>query len=140
MKKILLVDDEESILEMLKRVLEHDGHLVLTADKGKTALEWLKEVRVDLAIVDLGLPDIPGMEVCRGIKGNPKTSSTPVIILTGNDSNEARIAGNLDASVELFLNKPISIDDLKKAVEMIFENSEKKKLLLRNSIKNKLGY
>lgn len=140
MRKILLVEDEESVLEMLKRFLEHEGYLVVTAEKGRTALDWIKEIRIDLAIVDLGLPDMHGMEVCRAIKEDPKTSSTPVIILTGNTSNEARIMGNLDASVELFLNKPISIDDLKKAILMIFEKSEKKKLLLRNSIKEKLGY
>ncbi|MDD2804779.1 MAG: response regulator transcription factor [Elusimicrobiales bacterium] len=140
MHKILIVEDEEAVQEMLKRFLEHEGYLVITADKGRTALNWVKEVRVDLAIVDLGLPDMNGMEVCRAIKEEPRTSSMPVIILTGNTSNEARIEGNLDASVELFLNKPISIEDLKKAVSMVFEKSEKKKLLLRNSIKEKLGY
>lgn len=140
MKKIMLVEDEESILEMLRRFLEHEGYLVVTAEKGQTALNWMKEVRLDLAIVDLGLPDMHGMEVCRAIKEDPKTRNTPVIILTGNNTNEARITGNLDASVELFLNKPISLEDLKKAIDMIFEKSEKKKLLLRNSIKDKLGY
>jgi DNA-binding response OmpR family regulator len=140
MKKILLIDDEDSVLEMLRRFLEHAGYLVVTADRGKTGLEWAKETRLDLAIVDLGLPDMPGMEVCRELKENPKTSGIPLIILTGNSTNEARITGNLDARAELFLNKPISIEDLRKAVEMIFEKCEQRKLLLRNSIKTRLGY
>ncbi len=140
MKKILLIDDEESVLEMLKRFLEHLGHLVVTADRGKTGLEWAKDTRFDLAIIDLGLPELPGMEVCRAIKEDPKTSGMPVIILTGNSSNEAKITANLDAKAELFLNKPISVGDLKKAVETVFEKAEKRKLLLRNSIRNRLGY
>lgn len=138
MKKILIVDDEESIQEMLRRVLEHDGHLVITAGKGQTALQWLRETRLDLAIVDLGLPDISGMEVCRAIKEDPRTRCIPVIILTGDSSNGARIAGNLCNSVELFLNKPVSIDDLKKAVALSFEKADKKKLLLRNSVRSRL--
>ncbi len=138
MKKILIVEDEEGITELLKFCLEAEGYLVVATDKGRTALEWIKELRLDLAIIDLGLPDINGMEVCLSIKENPKTRAIPVIILTGNTSNVARIQGNLNASAELFLNKPISTDDLKKAVAMMFEKSEKKKMLLRNSIKTRL--
>lgn len=140
MKKILIVEDEASVLQMLRRFAETEGHLPVAAETGQTALNWLKEVRVDLAIVDLGLPDMNGLEICRKIKEDPKTASIPVIVLTGNNSNNARIEANLDASAELFLNKPISMEDLKKAVEMVFEKSEKKKLLLRNAIKEKLGY
>lgn len=140
MKKILIVEDEASVLQMLRRFAETEGYLPVAAENGQTALNWLKEVRVDLAIVDLGLPDMNGLEICRKIKEDPKTASIPVIVLTGNNSNNARIEANLDASAELFLNKPISMEDLRKAVEMVFEKSEKKKLLLRNAIKEKLGY
>ena len=139
MNKILVVEDEESIAEMLRHCLEAEGHLVILAENGKTALNWIKEVRVDLAIIDLGLPDMHGLEVCRTIKEDPKTRSVPIIILTGNSSNVAKIEANLDANADLFLNKPISIDDLNKAVAMVFEKSEKKKLLLRNSLKTRFN-
>ena len=138
MNKILVVEDEESITELLKFCLEAEGHLVVATDKGRTALEWIKEVRVDLAIVDLGLPDINGLEVCRAIKENPRTRSIPIIILTGNTSNVAKIEGNLAGGADLFLNKPISTDDLKKSVTMVLEKAKKKKLLLRNSLKTRL--
>ena len=137
MNKILVVEDEESIADMLRHCLEAEGHLVILAENGKTALNWIKEVRVDLAIIDLGLPDMHGLEVCRTIKEDPKTRSVPIIILTGNSSNVAKIEANLDANAALFLNKPISIDDLNKAVAMVFEKSGKKKLLLRNSLKTR---
>jgi DNA-binding response OmpR family regulator len=138
MHKILLVDDEKSILEMLKYCLEHEGYMVLTAETGKMAQNWVKETKIDLAIVDLGLPDMSGIEVCEAIKEDPRTRSVPIIILTGNTSNEARIKGNLYGHAELFLNKPIEIDDLRKAVACILEKAEKKKLLLRNSFKTRL--
>lgn len=137
MNKILVVEDEESITELLKLCLESQGHLVVATDRGKTAIEWIKEIRVDLAIVDLGLPDVSGMEVCRAIKDNPKTRSIPVIILTGNTSNSAKITSNLEGHADLFLNKPISVDDLKNAVTMTLENAAKKKLLLRNSLRTR---
>jgi len=138
MNKILVVEDEESITELLRLCLEAEGYLVLATDKGRTALEWIKETRLDLAIIDLGLPDIHGMEICRAIKENPKTRALPIIILTGNTSNIAKIEGNLNANADLFLNKPISTEDLKKSVALILEKSSKKKLLLRNSIKTRL--
>lgn len=137
MNKILVVEDEESIADMLRHCLEAEGHLVILAENGKTGLNWIKEVRVDLAIIDLGLPDMHGLEVCRSIKEDPKTRSIPIIILTGNSSNVAKIEANLDANADLFLNKPISIEDLNKAVAMVFEKSGKKKLLLRNSLRTR---
>jgi two-component system alkaline phosphatase synthesis response regulator PhoP len=139
MAKILVVDDEKSVLEMLRYALEAQGYMVITAETGAMALSWLKETRLDLAIIDLGLPDMNGLEICTSIKENPKTRSLPIMILTGNSTNEAKIKGSLEASSDLFLNKPIEIADLKKAVAVMLENAGKKKLLLRNTFKHRLA-
>lgn len=139
MAKILVMEDEPSVQDLLKMCLESDGYMVVTADTVKTAQNWLKEVKFDLAILDLCLPDGTGIEVCTEIKEDPKTRSVPVIILTGNSSNEARIKSNLEAKADLFLNKPINPDDLKGAVKSMLDASEKKKLLLRNSIRTRFG-
>ncbi|MCM2267388.1 MAG: response regulator transcription factor [Elusimicrobiales bacterium] len=133
MNKILLVDDETSFLNLLKHALESQGYMVIAAEKGETAVNWIKEVPLDLAIIDLGLPDISGLEVCKAIKDNPRTRHTKVIILTGNTTNEARIEGNLGARAELYLNKPIQIADLRSAVSKLLEKNEKEKLMLRAS-------
>ncbi|OGR97592.1 MAG: hypothetical protein A2016_03875 [Elusimicrobia bacterium GWF2_62_30] len=138
MNKILVVEDDPSIMEMLKYCLESQGYMIISAENGKTALNWVKEGNIDLAIIDLGLPDMNGMEVCRTIKDNPRTRATPVIILTGNSSNEARIESRLVANANLFLNKPIDAGDLRKAVSKMFEKSEREKRLLRTSIKFRL--
>ena len=136
MPKILIVEDEKSVLEMLKTCLERQGYMVLTAETGASALNWIREVKLDLAIVDLGLPDMNGLEVCSAIKGNSRARSTPIMILTGNLANEARIKGTLEANVELYLNKPIELSDLKRAVGELLEKAEKKRLLLRRAYSN----
>jgi DNA-binding response OmpR family regulator len=139
MHKILVVEDESSFLKILQHALESQGYMVLTADRGETALKWIKEVSLDLAIVDLGLPDINGIEVCKAIKSDPRTRSTPVIILTGNTSNDARIQSNLDGRAELYLNKPIEIADLRRAISKVLEKADKEKLLLKASFKRQAG-
>lgn len=133
MYKILLVDDEKSILELVRSCLESEGYMIITAETGQMALKWVKEMKPDLVITDLGLPDIDGTEVCASIKKNPKTHGIPVIILTGNTTNEVKIKSNINAQADLFLNKPINTDDLTKAVAIILAKAEKKKLLMRNS-------
>jgi DNA-binding response OmpR family regulator len=135
MQKILVVEDEAAFLNILKHALEAQGYMVITTENGESALKWIKEVNLDLAIIDLGLPDMNGVQVCRAIKENPRTRLTPVIILTGNTSNEARIESNLGAHAELYLNKPIAIADLRSAVAKIFEKAEKEKMLLRATFK-----
>jgi DNA-binding response OmpR family regulator len=132
MHKILLVEDDSTVLLFLKHCLDTEGYLTMTAENAATAMSWVKETRFDLAVLDLALPDGNGMEICAAIKENPKTRATPVIILTGNSSNNARIQSNLDAQADLFLNKPIDPGDLRKAVKKMLNVSEKKKLLLRS--------
>lgn len=132
MHKILLVEDDSTILMFLKHCLDTEGYMTVTAENAKTALGWIKETRFDLAVLDLSLPDGNGREICAAIKENPRTRATQVIILTGDSSNDARIQSNLDAEADLFLNKPIEPGDLRKAVKKILTKSEKKKLLLRS--------
>lgn len=136
MAKILIVEDEISISEMLKTCLEKQGYMVITAENGAKALNWIREVKLDLAIVDLALPDMNGLDICMAIKDDPRTSCIPIMILTGDLSNEARIKGNLEAKADLYLNKPIELADLRAAVGTLLGKAEKKKLLLRNVYKN----
>lgn len=138
MAKILIVEDDRSLLELLRHILESDGHMPVLADNGKAGLQWLKEVRVDLALLDLMLPDMNGMEICAAIKENPRTRGIPVIILTGNDSNNARIKAGTEVSADLFLNKPIEPNDLKSAVRKMLDSSAKRKLLLRKTVRRTL--
>lgn len=139
MSKILVVEDDGLLLQFVKHCLETEGYLTVLAENGKKALGWLKEARFDLAILDLQLPDMNGLQICETIKDDPRTRSMPVIILTGNSANDVRIKSRLVANADLFLNKPIDPDDLRSAVKKILQAAEKKRLLLRNSVKRRLG-
>lgn len=139
MSKILVVEDDGLLLQFVKHCLETEGYLTVLAEDGKKALGWLKETRFDLAILDLQLPDMNGLQICETIKDDPRTRAMPVIILTGNSANDVRIKSSLVANADLFLNKPIDPDDLRSAVKKVLQAAEKKRLLLRNSVKQRLG-
>lgn len=139
MSKILVVEDDKLLLEFLKHCLETEGHLAMLADNGEKAMGWVREAKFDLAILDLHLPDMNGMQICSAIKENVRTRATPVIILTGNSSNEVRIKSNLVANADLFLTKPIDPNDLRQAVKKILVAAANKRMLLSNAVKPRLN-
>jgi CheY-like chemotaxis protein len=130
MHKILVVDDDKPLLGLLRHCMETEGYSTITAENGATALNWVKETRFDLAILDLCLPDSSGLEICEAIKKDPKTRATKVIILTGNTGNDNRIKSNLHAGADLFLTKPIEPNDLRQAARKMLEAARQNKLLL----------
>lgn len=80
--KILIVDDEEGILKLLKIDLEADGYTVFTAKTGQEAIRKTWHTSPDLILMDVVLPDMNGGEVVKALKANPSTSQTPVLFLT----------------------------------------------------------
>ena len=130
MHKILVVDDDRPLLGLLRHCMETEGYSTITAENGATALNWVKENRFDLAILDLCLPDSSGLQICEAIKKDPKTRATKVIILTGNTCNDNRIKSNLRSDADLFLTKPIEPNDLRQAARKLLEAARQNKLLL----------
>jgi len=94
--KILVVDDERDIVELLSYNLEKEGFTVIKAYDGEEALKLVKAKKPDLVILDLMLPGIQGIEVCKTIRGNPETATLPVIMVTakGEEVDRGRRAGN----------------------------------------------
>ena len=82
-RRILVVDDEPAITKLLRRVLEGEGHEVAVAADGQGALDRLSERRPDLVGLDLDMPRLGGLEVCRRLKAAPETRLLPVLVLTG---------------------------------------------------------
>ncbi|HEX2926781.1 MAG TPA: response regulator transcription factor [Ruminiclostridium sp.] len=103
-KKILVVDDESKIVDVVKSYLEHGGYRVYTAYDGKQAMEAFNETNPDLIILDLMLPDISGEEICKQIRIN---SSVPIIMLTAKVSDNEIING-LDIGADDYVLKPFS--------------------------------
>ncbi len=104
---ILLVEDEHDIQDLLKFHLERENLAVETADTGEDALQRLKSRTVSLILLDLMLPGIDGLEVCRRLKAQPETADIPIIMLTAKDS-EADIVTGLEMGAADYVCKPFS--------------------------------
>ncbi len=106
-KQILIVDDDATLLQMLSEQLQlHEEFVTVGAESGAQALELAKEDYFDVIILDVGLPDIDGREVCRLMRRNGVTS--PIIMLTGADTDADTILG-LDAGANDYVTKPFRI-------------------------------
>jgi two-component system phosphate regulon response regulator PhoB len=104
---ILLVDDEEDIVELLKLNLLREGYKVLTCGTGEQALEIARSKLPSLMILDLMLPGIDGLEVCKRLRSDPKTERIPIIILSAK-GEEADIVTGLELGADDYVTKPFS--------------------------------
>lgn len=105
-KSILLVDDEPHVLEVLKVTLEDFGFQLLEAEDGPTALQMAREQKPDLVILDVMLPNMSGLEVCRTLR-EESGDSLPVILLTARSGEDDEKAG-YEAGADRYLTKPFS--------------------------------
>jgi two-component system, sensor histidine kinase and response regulator len=102
---ILVVDDDDRIVEIFAVMLRRDGYRVESATDGFAGMKMIEEVRPDIAILDVILPGLDGIEMCRRIKNNPETRFLPVILVTGMSARVRRLEG-LAAGADDFLEKP----------------------------------
>lgn len=105
--KILIVEDEEDVLELIRYNLEKNGYITEAAMDGRVALEKVRSVSPDLILLDLMLPEVDGLEVCRFVKKDPKTVSIPVVMLTAKGT-EADIVAGLEMGADDYVTKPFS--------------------------------
>lgn len=106
-ERILAVDDEEDILELVRFNIEREGYQVSCAISGEQALKSVRELLPDLIILDLMLPDIDGLEVTKILKGDPKYKSIPIIMLSAK-GEEADIVTGLELGADDYVTKPFS--------------------------------
>ncbi len=124
MKKIFVVDDEKDIVELLTYNLKKEGYSIDSAYNGKDALKKIKTNKYDLAILDLMLPDLQGIELCSIIRNNPSTSNLPIIILTAKGEEVDRVIG-LEMGADDYITKPFSPRELIARVKAIFRRVER---------------
>jgi two-component system KDP operon response regulator KdpE len=107
--RILVVDDEPAILRFLRAGLSSQGHLVIEAQTGQSALEAVRQRRADMMVLDLGLPDLDGLEIIRRIRegGN----MLPIIVLSSRDDESAKVSA-LDMGADDYVTKPFGIEEL----------------------------
>jgi DNA-binding response OmpR family regulator len=109
MARLLVVEDEESIAEPLRRLLERDGHVVTHVSVGAEALELLDAERFDLLLLDLGLPDVEGLDICR--RARRVDRNLRVVILTARSEELDTVVG-LDAGADDYITKPFAVAEL----------------------------
>lgn len=111
MFKILVIDDDVAILELLKRTLKKQGYDVSVANNGEEGIEQAKHLRPALIICDWIMPKLTGIEVCRQVKATSELSTTQFFLLTSLGSVSDRVTG-LDAGADDFISKPIEMNEL----------------------------
>ncbi|UCE81641.1 MAG: response regulator [Deltaproteobacteria bacterium] len=115
-EKVLVVDDELEIRDLLREVLKQEGYEVLLASAGEEAIELAKRETPHVILLDVRMPGIDGVEVCKRLKTEPKTQYIPIIMITGYDEN--KIAA-IEVGADDFVNKPIDLVELVVRVKSI---------------------
>lgn len=123
MKKIVVVDDEEDITEILSYNLKKEGFQVFTASNGSEGVNLCKNILPDLVLLDVMMPGMDGVEVCETLRNNPSTANTLICFLTARSEDYSQIAG-LDAGADDYIAKPIKMRVLVSRVKALLRRQE----------------
>lgn len=107
-KKILLVEDDERMLEVMRRYLENRGFGVIFTDNGSEALMMVRDSRPDLVVTDVGVPGLDGFELCKAVKSSAETVGVPIIIISGERTGESDVVSGYEKGADDYLQKPFS--------------------------------
>jgi len=118
-EKILVVDDEKDILDLIEYNLSNNGYIVSTATNGELALDLIKKNNYDLIILDIMLPGKDGLDICKIIKADNEKSNIPVIMVTAKTEEIDRIAG-FEIGADHYVTKPFSPRELLAIVKSVF--------------------
>src|SRR4051812_34308723 len=117
---VLVVDDDPQLREALTRALQLDGYDVATASNGAQALEAVSNHRPDLMVLDVMMPYVGGLDVCRTLR--QRRDKLPILVLTARDEIGDRVAG-LDAGADDYLTKPFALEELRARIRALLRRS-----------------
>jgi phosphate regulon transcriptional regulator PhoB len=123
--KILIVDDEPDIVELVSYNLKKDGFRIATASDGEEALSKIRKDKFDLVVLDLMLPGLQGIEICRIIRGDRRLAATPIIMLTAKGEEADRVIG-LESGADDYLTKPFSARELVARIKAVLRRTGEK--------------
>jgi DNA-binding response OmpR family regulator len=122
-KRILAVDDDENVLDLVKAILVQNGFDVVTAGGAKAALDMLEREAVDLMLLDVVMPEMDGFELCRRTKANPRFKDLPVVFLTARGGGDA-LAEGFEAGGVMYIRKPFTAAKLLAVVGTMLKSAE----------------
>lgn len=126
-ERILLVEDNRDISNVLQLYLTNQGYLVKSTPRGRDALSLSRLELPHLILLDILLPDLDGYEVCRTLRTSPRTSHIPIIFLTQKDERSDRITG-LQLGVDDYITKPFDIEELGLRIQNVLQRTERERL------------
>ncbi len=115
-KKILVIDDEPTVGMLLQFNLQQRGFEVYTADNASDGMEIAKNNTIDLFILDISIPGTNGIEICKLLRGNPKYSTTPIVMISSK-SDEETIKISREAGANHYVTKPFVFKEFAKQIE-----------------------
>lgn len=124
-KTILVVDDEEHILELIKFNLEKEGYHVLLCENGDECIPMVQNNKVDLVVLDLMLPGIDGIQICKKLNRMDEYENLPIIMLTAKSEEADRVLG-LELGADDYITKPFSVRELIARIRAVLRRSESK--------------
>ncbi len=124
-KKVVCVDDEAEMIDLVKFILAREQFVVTGASDGMTGLEVIKEVQPDLVILDLMMPEMDGWEVYQHMQAKESMADIPVIILTAKAQSIDRVLGLHIARVNAYLTKPFKPQELLETIDRVLTKSER---------------
>jgi DNA-binding response OmpR family regulator len=114
---VLLVEDDRSVRRYLEVTLQRSGYRVLTAEDGLEAMKVALSAAIDVVVTDAIMPNLSGQQLAAFLRKNPKLSSIPIVLLTGQENRAASAPGNL--VIDAFLYKPVKADELKACLKTV---------------------
>jgi two-component system, OmpR family, alkaline phosphatase synthesis response regulator PhoP len=123
MKRILIIEDDRDIVELVRYNLEKEGFRVSAAEDGASGLAQVKSSPPDLIVLDLMLPRLPGLEICRELRRDPKLPRLPILMLTARGDEADRVVG-LEMGADDYVSKPFSPRELVARVKALLRRTE----------------
>lgn len=122
MAKVLIIEDDVTMLELLRVHLKAVGHAVRVASDAADGIRYILADKPDLILSDVGMPYLDGMELLRALRSDASTMRIPVIFLTGRDDDETLVKAR-QLGVDDFLTKPIQVEDLLSSIDKVLKKS-----------------
>jgi two-component system response regulator MprA len=122
--RLLVVDDEQGIVDFIRLGMRYEGYRVEDADNGVTGLDIAQRLHPDLIILDVMLPGMDGIEVCRRLREFESTADVPILMLTAKDEVRDRVAG-LESGADDYLTKPFSFEELAARVKALLRRQQR---------------